>query len=53
MEQSKLSYIFFECFGKQENNRKIILDKIKKISKNSNTYKNLYDILKLTSSTRK
>ena len=53
MEQSKLSYIFFECFGKQEHNRKVILDKINKISANSNTYKNLYDILKLTSSTRK
>lgn len=53
MEESKLNYIYFECFGKQEKNKKIILDSINKIAKNSKTYKNLYDILKLTSTTKK
>lgn len=53
MEDKKLTYIYFECFGKQEKNKKTILDNIKKISKNSKTYKNLYDILKLTSTTKK
>ena len=53
MEDNKLSYIYFECFGKHEKNKKIILDNINKLSKNSKTYKNLYDILKLTSATKK
>ena len=53
MEESKLNYIYFECFGKQEKDKNIILDRINKISKNSKIYKNLYDILKLTSSTKK
>lgn len=53
IEDKKLDYIYFECFGKHEDNKKIILDNINKISKNSKTYKNLYDILKLTSQTRK
>ncbi|MBR6690870.1 MAG: DUF3603 family protein [Bacilli bacterium] len=53
MDDNKLNYIYFECFGKQEKNKKIILDRINKISKNSKTYKNLYDILKLTSTTKK
>ena len=53
IEDKKLTYIYFECFGKQEKNKKIILDNINKISKNSKIYKNLYNILKLTSTTRK
>lgn len=53
MEEKKLTYIYFECFGKQEKNKKTILDNINKISKNSKTYKNLYDILKLTSTSEK
>ena len=44
MEDNKLSYIYFECFGKHEKNKKVILDNINKISKNSKIYKNLYDI---------
>ena len=52
IDESKLNYIFFECFGKQEKNKKIILNKINKISRNSKTYKNLYDILKLTSTSK-
>lgn len=52
IENDKLGYIYFECFGKQEKNRKIILNNIKKLSKNSKTYKNIYNILKLTSSTK-
>lgn len=53
IDESKLNYIYFECFGKQEKNKNIILNNINKISKNSKTYKNLYDILKLTSTTKK
>ena len=48
IEDKKLNYIYFECFGKHENNKKVILDSINKISKSSKMYKNLYDILKLT-----
>ena len=53
MENDKLNYIYFECFGKYEKNKKIILEKLNKLSKNSKTYKNLYDILKLTSTSKK
>lgn len=53
MEDKKLNYIYFECFGHHEKNKKIILENINKISKNSKTYKNLYDILKLTSTSKK
>lgn len=53
MEDSKLKYIYFECFGKLEQNKKVIKEKLNKISKNSKIYKNLYDILKLTSTTKK
>ena len=53
MDDNRLNYIYFECFGKHEKNKKIILDNINKISKNSKIYKNLYDILKLTSTSKK
>lgn len=53
MEDNRLNYIYFECFGKREKNKKIILDNIKKLQKNSKVYKNLYDILKLTATTKK
>ena len=53
MEDSRLNYIYFECFGKREKNKKIILENIKKLKKNSKIYKNLYDILKLTATTKK
>ncbi len=53
MDESRLNYIYFECFGKREKNKKIILDNIKKLQKNSKIYENLYDILKLTSTTKK
>lgn len=53
MEESRLNYIYFECFGKREKNKKIILENIKKLQKNSKIYKNLYDILKLTATTKK
>lgn len=52
IEEDKLDYIYFECFGKREKNKKVILKNIKQISKSSKTYKNLYDILKLTSTTK-
>lgn len=50
---NKLNYIYFECFGKHEKNKKTILDNINKIPRTSKIYKNLYDILKLTSTTKK
>jgi hypothetical protein len=53
IDNKKLDYIYFECFGKHENNKKIILNKLLNLSKNSKTYKNLYNILKLTSTTTK
>lgn len=53
IEDSKLKYIYFECFGIHEKNKKIILEKLNNISNNSKIYKNLYDILKLTSTTKK
>ena len=53
MDEDKLNYIFFECFGRKENNRKTILKKLNEIKVTSDIYKNLYDILKLTSSTKK
>lgn len=53
MNENRLNYIYFECFGKKENNKKVILKNIKKLQKNSKIYKNLYDILKLTSTTKK
>lgn len=49
IDNEKLRYIYFECFGKHEKNRKVILNSIKGLSRNSKTYKNLYNILKLTS----
>ena len=52
MEESKLNYIYFECFGKKENNRKTIINKLNKLSKSSKVYRNLYDILKLTSTSK-
>lgn len=53
MDENKLNYIYFECFGKRETNKKIILDNINKLPKNSKIYQNLYDILKLTTITKK
>ncbi len=51
IDKNKLIYLYFECFGKHENNKKKILKSFKNLSKNSKSYKNLYDILKLTSTT--
>lgn len=53
MDDNRLNYIYFECFGRKEKNKKIILDNIHKLQKDSKTYKNLYDILKLTTTTKK
>lgn len=51
MDENRLNYIYFECFGKKEKNKRIILDNINKLPKNSKIYKKLYEILKLTSTT--
>lgn len=53
IDVNKLNYIYLECFGKKENNKKTIMDNIKKVAKNSKTYEKLYNILKLTSTTKK
>ncbi len=53
ISSEKLNYIYFECFGKREKNKNIIMKKLLNLSKNSKTYKNLYNILKLTSTTTK
>ena len=53
IDSKKLEYIYFECFSKHEKNRKTIINKLLNLSKNSKTYKNLYNILKLTSTTTK
>ena len=53
IDSKKLDYIYFECFGKHENNKKLVMNKLLNLSKNSKTYKNLYNILKLTSTTTK
>ena len=52
MNSNKLSYIYFECFNKRENNKKIIINELEKIPVNSKTYKTLYDILKLTATSK-
>ena len=53
IEDNKLNYIFFECFGYQEKNKKIMVENIKNLDKNSKIYKKLYYILKFTSTTKK
>ena len=53
MGEDKLNYIYFECFGKKCENKNTILKSIKNISKDSKIYENLYNILKLTSTTKK
>ena len=53
IDNNKLDYIYFECFGKHEKEKKLILNKLLSISKNSKVYKNLYDILKLTTTSIK
>lgn len=53
IDENKLNYIYFECFGKHEKNKKIIFNRINNLSINSKIYKNLYDILKLTAITKK
>ena len=44
-DNSRLNYIYFECFGKKEKDKNVIIKNLKTIK----TKKNLYDILKLTS----
>ena len=52
IKTDKLNYIFFECFGKHENNKEKILNNIKKLDFTSETTKKIYDILKLTSTNK-
>ena len=53
IDSKKLEYIFFECFGTREKDRKKTINKLLNLSKTSKTYKDLYNILKLTSTTTK
>ena len=53
INENKWNYIYFECFGKQEKNKKVILKDINKFNKNSIILNKLYDILKLTSTYKK
>ena len=53
MDIKKLQYIFFECFNKKELNKQTIINKLINLSKNSKINKNLYSILKLTSTYNK
>lgn len=53
IDEKKLKYIYFECFGKHEKNNKLIINKLLNLSKESKIYKNLYDILKITSTSPK
>ena len=53
IDNNKLSYIYFECFGKHEKEKNLILNKLLNISKDSKVYKNLYNILKLTATSTK
>ena len=48
IKDDRLKYIYYECFGKNEKNKDLIIKKIKKMPKNSLTYQKLYNILKLT-----
>lgn len=53
INEQKLKYIFFECFNKHEKNKKTIINKLLNLYNNSKAYKNLYNILKITSTTTK
>lgn len=53
IDTKKLEYIYFECYGKKEKKKKTILNEFKSLNKNSKVYENLYNILKLTSTTKK
>lgn len=45
IDKKKLDYICYECLGKKKGN----INSLKKLEHSSSNYKNLYDILKLTS----
>ncbi len=49
IDKERLEYIYFECFNRHEKNIKNIINKIKRLEPNTSTYKNLYNVLKLTS----
>lgn len=53
IDEKKLRYIFFECFNKREKNKNIIINKLLNLSNDSKAYKNLYNILKITSTSAK
>ena len=52
IDLNKLNYIFYECFGIKEKSFKVKINKLKNLNNNSLEYKNLYDILKLTSTSK-
>lgn len=52
IDNNKLNYIYFECFGKRKN-RKTMLSELSNIDSDSNEYKKLYNVLKLISTIKK
>lgn len=49
IDSKRLDYIYYECTGKSNGKNIDKINNLKKINHNSKNYKNLYDILKLTS----
>ena len=52
IEEDKLKYIYFECFGKNDTKNKMI-EKLKNMKNNSKEYKKLYNILKIITTAKK
>ena len=52
INNDKLKYVYYECFNKENNKFKMIKD-LKNLKFDNKRYKNLYNILKLISSTKK
>ena len=49
IDSKKLDYICYECLGRKKGNKKDRIDTLKNLEHSSINYKNLYNILKLTS----
>ena len=53
IDEKRLNYVCYECFGSLNNNLDESIKKLKSIDYQSKKYNNLYDILKLTSKANK
>ena len=49
IDNKKLDYIYYECLGNKKGNSTYKINRLKTLEHSSTIYKNLYDILKLTS----